>query len=169
MEHKARNAGASGLPIEAPRDLRRRVRMTGSGPLENAAVENAERALAKLSGQFKSWMQNEVDALVKARDAIARDGLSPERQAPLFRAAHDIRGEAATLGFPLAGRIAGSLCRLLEEAPSAERIPLELMLHHADAIRAASCDMNGGAGPAGRALAEALETLVEQFLASAKG
>jgi HPt (histidine-containing phosphotransfer) domain-containing protein len=142
--------------------------VTGSGPLENAAVENAERALTQLSGQFKSWMRNEVDALIEAKEAIARDGLSPESQALLFRTAHDIRGEAATLGFPLAGRIAGSLCRLLEEAPSAEQIPLELVLHHADAIRAASGDDAAGAGPAGRALADALEAFVGRFLASAK-
>ncbi len=37
-----------------------------------------------------------------------------QQREALFRAAHDIKGQAATLGFPLAAAVADSLCRLIE-------------------------------------------------------
>ena len=54
----------------------------------------------------------------------------------LFRAAHDIRGEAATFGFPILAGPADSLCRLLEHTPEHDRIPLALVDQHVDAVRA---------------------------------
>lgn len=49
--------------------------------------------------------------------AIARDGLNGENREELFRAAHDIKGGAATFGFPTAAAAAESLCRIIEHAP----------------------------------------------------
>jgi hypothetical protein len=54
----------------------------------------------------------------------------------LYRAGHDIRGQAATFGYPLAAPVADSLCRLLEHSPDQQRIPLLLINQHVDAIRA---------------------------------
>jgi HPt (histidine-containing phosphotransfer) domain-containing protein len=54
----------------------------------------------------------------------------------LFHAAHDIKGEAATFGFPLVAAAADSLCRLLEYTPDATRIPIKLVDQHVDAVRA---------------------------------
>ena len=44
----------------------------------------------------------------------------------LFRAAHDIKGEASTFGFPAVAGVAESLCRLIEHTPDMQRIPLTL-------------------------------------------
>jgi len=44
----------------------------------------------------------------------------------LFRAAHDIKGDAATFGFPSAGAAAESLCRIIEHAPDLDEVPSEL-------------------------------------------
>src|SRR5262249_59373230 len=54
----------------------------------------------------------------------------------LFRAAHDIKGQAATFGFPWVAALADSLCRLIEHTPDMTRIPLTLVDQHVDAIRA---------------------------------
>jgi chemotaxis protein histidine kinase CheA len=54
----------------------------------------------------------------------------------LFRAAHDIKGEAETFGFPYAGHVADSLCRLIEHSPDLTRIPIALVDQHVDAVRA---------------------------------
>jgi len=54
----------------------------------------------------------------------------------LFRAAHDIKGEAATFGFPEVAGTAESLCRLLEHTPKITSIPVTLVDQHVDATRA---------------------------------
>ena len=97
-------------------------------------VARAEAALAELANEFPSWMDSECERLLLARSKLgksARDGSSE-----LFRAAHDIKGEAETFGFPHAGQVADSLCRLLEHAPDWTRVPLALIDQHVDAVRA---------------------------------
>ena len=54
----------------------------------------------------------------------------------LFRAAHDIKGDAATFGYPLAAAAAESLCRVIEHAPDIDRVPATLIAHHINAIQA---------------------------------
>jgi HPt (histidine-containing phosphotransfer) domain-containing protein len=99
-------------------------------------VARAERALAELSSEFGSWMESECDRLDKARQAISQDGFSKPNRDALFHAAHDIKGEAATFGFPLVASAADSLCRLIEYTPDVTRIPIKLVEQHVDAVRA---------------------------------
>ena len=63
-------------------------------------------------------------------------GFTGANKETLFHAAHDIKGEAATFGFPLVALAADSLCRLLEHTPEADRIPVKLIDQHVDAVRA---------------------------------
>jgi HPt (histidine-containing phosphotransfer) domain-containing protein len=99
-------------------------------------VARAEKALAGLSGEFKNWMTIEADRLSAAHAAVLRDGFTNENRDELFRAAHDIKGDAATFGFPSAGAAAESLCRIVEHAPDLDEVPSELITHHINAIQA---------------------------------
>jgi HPt (histidine-containing phosphotransfer) domain-containing protein len=54
----------------------------------------------------------------------------------LFHAAHDIKGEAATFGYPAVASAADSLCRLIEHTPDMTPIPPNLIDQHVDAVRA---------------------------------
>ena len=63
-------------------------------------VARAEQALAQLSGEFAGWMHSECERLEAARQNIKRDGFNKKSHDELFRAAHDIKGEAATFGYP---------------------------------------------------------------------
>ena len=99
-------------------------------------VARAEKALAELSGEFSSWMESECVRLDKARAAIAAAGFNKINKDALFHAAHDIKGEAATFGFPLVAAVADSLCRLIEHTPDVSRIPIKLVDQHVDAVRA---------------------------------
>jgi HPt (histidine-containing phosphotransfer) domain-containing protein len=99
-------------------------------------VARAEAALAQLSSEFTDWMHDECEQLDRARRNVRQNGLSAVPREALFRAAHDIKGQAATLGFPLVAEIGGSLCRLIEETHDPRRIPLELVDQHVDAVRA---------------------------------
>jgi chemotaxis protein histidine kinase CheA len=99
-------------------------------------VARAEAALAQLSSEFTDWMHDECEQLDGARRNVRQNGLTALPREALFRAAHDIKGQAATLGFPLVAEVAGSLCRLIEEAHDPRSIPLDLIDQHVDAVRA---------------------------------
>src|SRR6202158_3395671 len=86
-------------------------------------VGRAEKALAVLSGEFKNWMAIEADRLSAAHAAILRDGFTNFNREELFRAAHDIKGDAATFGYPSAAAAAESLCRIIEHAPNLDEAP----------------------------------------------
>jgi HPt (histidine-containing phosphotransfer) domain-containing protein len=99
-------------------------------------VARAEQALAGLSGEFKSWMLIEADRLSAAYAVILKDGFSEQANDELFRAAHDIKGDAAIFGYPSAAAAADSLCRIIEHAPELDKVPAELITHHINAIQA---------------------------------
>jgi HPt (histidine-containing phosphotransfer) domain-containing protein len=99
-------------------------------------IARAEKALAELSGEFGSWMDQECERLDKARQAVSSAGFTKANKEALFHAAHDIKGQAATLGYPAVAAAADSLCRLIEYTPDVMRIPVKLVDQHVDAVRA---------------------------------
>ena len=96
----------------------------------------AEAALAQLSSEFSSWMDDECERLDRARRNVRQNGMTALPREALYRSAHDIKGQAATLGFPLVAAVAESLCRLIEETHDPADIPLDLVDQHVDAVRA---------------------------------
>ncbi len=121
--------------ITQPNPLRKVLRRVAAQDLDDP-VARAEKALAGLSGEFKNWMAIEADRLEAAHAAILKDGFTDFTREELFRAAHDIKGDAATFGFPSAGAAAESLCRIIEHAPDLDKVPSELIAHHINAIQA---------------------------------
>jgi HPt (histidine-containing phosphotransfer) domain-containing protein len=121
--------------ITQPNPLRKVLRQVAEKDLDDP-VARAEKALAGLSGEFKNWMTVETDRLAAAHAAILRDGFTNANSEELFRAAHDIKGDAATFGFPSAAAAAESLCRIIEHAPDLDEVPSDLIAHHINAIEA---------------------------------
>jgi chemotaxis protein histidine kinase CheA len=144
--------------------LRRAIRRVVDRETDDP-VARAEQALAGLSGEFKSWMRIECDRLSAAHVALIRDGVTAHGRDELFRAAHDIKGDAATFGFPSAGAAAESLCRIIEHAPSFDRVPADLIAHHIDAIQAIVREHNTieKAGVA-KALSRKLRNVADEYL-----
>jgi len=122
--------------ITPPNKLRKHVSTVQPDEHFDDPVARAEAALADLSTEFSTWMDTECDRLGKARDAVKAKGFSKSTHEALFHSAHDIKGEAATLGYPWVAAAADSLCRLLEHTPDMMRIPLTLVDQHVDGIRA---------------------------------
>jgi len=120
--------------ITPPHELRKAVSLAADAG--DDPVARAEAALAELSGEFGGWMQSECDRLETARQDVRGSGFTQRTHDALFRAAHDIKGEAATFGYPAVAGVADSLCRLLEHTPEMQRIPLTLLDQHVDAVRA---------------------------------
>jgi chemotaxis protein histidine kinase CheA len=152
--------------ITQPNPLRRVLRRVDEKDLDDP-VARAEKALAGLSSEFKDWMAVECDRLAAAHAAILKHGFTTETREELFRAAHDIKGDAATFGFPTAGAAAESLTRIIEHAPDLERVPAELIAHHINAIQAivrenAKIDNAGMAA----ALSRKLRGVADEYLAA---
>jgi HPt (histidine-containing phosphotransfer) domain-containing protein len=116
--------------------LRSAVRQVFPGEAADDPVARAEEALASLSSEFSSWMDSECERLDASRKAIKASGFNKKTHQALFHAAHDIKGEAATFGYPFVAASADSLCRLLEHTPDMTRIPVALVDQHVDAVRA---------------------------------
>jgi HPt (histidine-containing phosphotransfer) domain-containing protein len=117
--------------------LTKALKGSGRGLIDDDdAIARAEAALAGLAGEFAGWMRAECDRLDFARLRIRDLGLVKAGPEELFRAAHDIKGQAATFGYPAAARTAESLCRLLEHTPDLSRIPVSLIDQHVDGVRA---------------------------------
>ncbi|MBP0114045.1 MULTISPECIES: Hpt domain-containing protein [Bradyrhizobium] len=121
--------------ITQPNPLRKVLRRVEAKDMDDP-VGRAEQALASLAGEFKDWMAIEVERLSAAWTAVQKHGFTKELRDELFHAAHDIKGDAATFGFPSAAGIAESLCRVIEHAPDLEKVPAELFTHHINAILA---------------------------------
>ena len=122
--------------ITPPNKLRGAVTTVAAGEAVDDPVARAERALAQLEGEFTGWMQEECERLDRARGEIKAQGFSKATHDALFHATHDIKGEAATFGYPWVAAIADSLCRLIEHTPDMTRIPMLLVDQHVDAVRA---------------------------------
>ena len=120
--------------ITPPNKLRKAIKPATAR--DEDPVARAELALAELASEFSTWMQQECDRLDSARRQILEVGFTKATRQALFHAAHDIKGEAATFGYPAVAATAESLCRLVEHTPSMEQIPLPLVEQHVDAIRA---------------------------------
>ena len=121
--------------ITQPNPLRKVLRRVADDDIDDP-VARAEKALSDLSGEFRQWMEIEVGRLADAHAAILRNGFTEKARDELFRAAHDIKGDAVTFGYPPAGAVAESLCRIVEHAPDLARVPPDLIAHHINAIQA---------------------------------
>lgn len=154
--------------ITPPDTLRGFVRRVTGHEVDDP-IARAEKALASLAGEFQDWMAIECDRLAAAHAAIMKDGFNAATRDELFRAAHDIKGDAATFGFPAAGAAADSLCRLIEHAPELDRVPAALIGHHIDAIQAIVREQpqTGMAGNTGMAdeLSRKLRGMADDYLA----
>src|SRR4030088_289357 len=152
--------------ITQPNPLRKVLRRVGEQDLDDP-VARAEKALAGLSGEFKDGMAVEADRLSAAHATILKDGSTNCTREELFRAANDIKGDAATFGYPSAGAAAESLCRIIEHAPDLERVPAELIAHHINAIQAIVRE-NAGINNAGMAaaLSKKLRGVADEYLAA---
>lgn len=155
--------------ITPPTSLKHAIRRVTDRELDDP-VARAEQALANLSGEFKNWMQSECDRLVAAHEAFLQARDDAQARSALFRAAHDVKGDAATFGFPAAGAAAESLCRILEHAPDLASVPAGLMQHHVDAVLAIVREHNTveSAGVADE-LSSRLRAVADDYLMMANG
>jgi hypothetical protein len=126
------------VKVTKPRNLLRE-KLGGAVPaFDEAALKRAEAALAALSGEFQTWMEEEVVRMVEARDAARTSGYDNASLERLFGCSHDAKGLGATYEYPLVTRLSASLCRLIETPAGKEAARQQPLLveAHVEAIRA---------------------------------
>jgi len=123
--------------ILPPTDLKDKVLIPGKDfGFDLQAIKRAEIALEELSVNFKEWIIVDTETLSQAQMAAEASAFSPESLDALFNAAHDLKGQACTLGYPLAGSICHSLCQMIDGLPDQRRISAILVKQHVDAVMA---------------------------------
>ena len=146
--------------IRPPNTLRMKVG-GGFGGIDANAIAKAEQALQAMSSQFGQWLQDEIVKLDKAQADIRESGYSAETAEALYFRAHDLKGLGTTYQYPLVTRLAGSLCKLLDDPAKRTAAPVVLLDAHIDAIKAVVRDeIQTDDHPVGKILAETLEARV---------
>jgi hypothetical protein len=169
-EKKANQAAVSTFAdhevILPPNKLKKAVQKLKPGAkVEFDPVARAEAALAELAGDFGTWMAQECDRLDRARKLLKSAGINQGTRDALFLAAHDIKGQAETFGFPLVAPVADSLCRLIEHTPEMTRLPVSLIDQHVDAVRAITRKNTRGDSEVNAVkLANSLRRVTDEFL-----
>ncbi len=154
----------SGHLIQPSNALRLKVGGGRLGAIDASAIAKAEAALKSLSGNFAQWLNDEVGKLEAARQAVRAEGVTADTMETLYLRAHDLKGLGATYGFPLITRIAGLLCRLIDDKNTRVDAPMPLIDAHIDAIKAAVRDgIKDMDHPIGKALVQELETRVTEL------
>lgn len=153
--------------IQAPRALQAKAPvLTGPEADMFNPIGAAEDALEKLSVHFDQWLQDQIKVLRQAHAAGVAAEFSPASVHEIFRAAHDLRGHAATLGYPLAGDIAGSLCHIFDHMSPGGDGARELVRLHVEAIRAVVAEgASDKEHKVGKPLAESLRWAAEDYAA----
>ena len=148
-------------------DLREKcIRPGDANDAAQQAIANAEQALDQLSVNFDDWMVTESKQLTAARDAAKAASFSPDTLNELFQAAHNLKGQASTLGYPYADEICASLCRLMDRLPDMSRLPVELVDQHVNAVCALVRESAKGTdNPKASVLAKRLCDVTNDFLA----
>ncbi|WP_375163900.1 Hpt domain-containing protein [Phenylobacterium sp.] len=150
--------------IQPSNALRLKVGGGRLGAIDASAIAKAEAALKSLSGNFAQWLNDEVAKLEAARQAVRADGVTADTMETLYLRAHDLKGLGATYGFPLITRIAGLLCRLIDDKAKRTDAPMPLIDAHIDAIKAAvRDDIKDVEHPIGKALVQELERRVAEL------
>ena len=114
-----------------------RARLNRSLSRDEDLIARADAAVKQLSSHFAGWMRDECTRLEDMLRQVEGSPSDAHALDQLFRAAHDIKGQASTFGYPLAERIAISLCLLGNEADNRAHIPHALIARHVVALRKA--------------------------------
>lgn len=127
----------------------------GDGPEISAeAMARAEAALAGLTQRYITWAEADLARLrasleeFRAAGPDAADALST-----IFTISHDMKGQAATFGYPLVTELGNRLCRLIEATPSPDSHGIGRITGLVDAIgQVITARLDGDGGTLGRTL-----------------
>ncbi len=134
-EENAKRAEAKkAKAFNPPNKLAAKVSKFGGKPA-HLAISEAQQRVENLKDEYIEHLKNdmaEVDALVTRY----KNDRSPDTMKLLFRVIHNMRGQAATFGYPLITQVGRSLCLyLMEQEERLEEPDMLLVTLHVDALK----------------------------------
>lgn len=160
-----------GYEVIETRELSHAIGDRNAPAFDPEVLARAEKALEELSEEFPGWIREETARLCDCYQALL-GSVPPDDDIvnAFYRSAHDLRGEAATLGFPLAGEVASSICGIMEAArENNEELPVSMIGHHVDAVRAIVREEPAEGNDTADELVEQLRRIGDEFLAALAG
>ncbi len=138
-------------------------------PTAEQKAANAEKALETLKQQYDELAANDIsrirDSLSQARaQDSAENGDTATHVARIFAVGHDIKGQAATFGYPLLTEVAKLLCEFLRPFQEGDAFPATLwpvVEAHAQAMEVVLTHKIHD-GPQAQELLDALAALIKR-------
>jgi len=149
-------------PVEIVPPSDRLARKAGSFAIDAERIAKVDRVLETLSEQYPQLARGDIEALTVSARRLAEAPADPGARKELYRLSHGLKGNAATLGYPLVTAVAASLCKLIEQEETPSPLALRAIAMHADALRSIVAErLSGDGGAIGRQLLSDLARLVE--------
>ena len=101
--------------------------------IDQENLARAEAAVAALAVDYLVWAEQDVSRMREMTGGLAA---RPDRAAidRLYAAAHDVKGQGGSFGYPLVTAIGSSLCRALKHLQAVDARALAAIEAHLDAI-----------------------------------
>lgn len=147
--------------IERPNVLRQKVGGSLSASLANVASQVVKQ---QMSSEFDNWMADLIGQLGGAFNDLRGQPITKDTREGLYKAALEIKSQGETFGYPLATRVAHSLCRLLIHLKEGAA-PVALVQAHIQTLQALVRDgVKDAHNRMGSALAQELESQSQAFI-----
>ena len=141
--------------IHVPNKLAEKV---GPVAIDPARLKKAQEAVAKLSEAYPERLAAEARVVRDAWETLRANPEDEESIKLLRRQLHDIKGQAATFGFPLATEIASAIRGLVAAGMTGIPKGPDVIDAHVNALAVIANDrLKDDGGPAGRALVSGLQ------------
>ncbi len=152
--------------INPPNNLQAKVPETG-GPSMGEMVRVADEALQEIKDNYETFVRADLQ---KINDAISRASAAPSAAADALEEictiGHDIKGQAASLDYPLLTAIARSLCDFISTSEMAALKGFDVIDAHARAMATVvAYTIRGDVREDGKKVLDALEVVVKKALA----
>lgn len=138
----------------------------GKTSISLEALEEAEKALNKMSEDYPDWV---AGLIVKLQEQHGRCVDTPEKRHEFFEEinhiAHDMKGQGGTFGYPLITNFADSLYGFTIKRPGdITDNQIELVKSHVDSMRAVIRGrVSGDGGEIGAELSRSLDEAIAQY------
>lgn len=130
----------------------------GEIKLDPNLLKRAEAAMETFQSENTDWGEDEVRKLMAAWTALSQAPTDDDKVDGVFAESHEIRGQAATFGYPLLTEIGSSLCRFIEGVPRPlDTEGLKCVQAHVEAmVMIVGSGLRGDGGAAGAKLTQEL-------------
>ena len=152
-----------------PNRLESKVMRTG-GPGIDEIIAEATVGLARLAERYPDIVGRAIAFMRERLSALETHESPLENLKGLFKVAHDIKGQAATFGYPLLGDIAASMCQLMSEREDLMLRRIDLLTLYVDSMTwAMAQQLHDPSDPRARALLATMASAVAKDSETSEG